>query len=172
MLALAALAASTAGARTLTPAEALARAAKSSQAAATGTSRGHSVLEPVMTIGADDTPAVYVFTPNESGYLIVSADDVAAPVLGYSDTGIFDPEKMSPSMRWWLEEYSAQIRAAAAENAGSYEVTAREDRDPIGLCFRPSGTRVSLTIIIVPSTSTKARNIRPTPVAWPRLWPR
>lgn len=85
-----------------------------------------------MTIGADDTPAVYVFTPNESGYLIVSADDVAAPVLGYSDTGIFDPEKMSPSMRWWLEEYSAQIRAAAAENAGSYEVTAREDRDPIG----------------------------------------
>lgn len=132
MLALAALAASSAGARTLSPAEALARAAKSSQAAATGTSRGHSVLEPVMTIGADDTPAVYVFTPNESGYLIVSADDVAAPVLGYSDNGIFDPEKMSPSMRWWLEEYSAQIRAAAAENAGSYEVTAREDRDPIG----------------------------------------
>ena len=131
MFALAALAASSAGARTLSPAEALARAAKSPQTVVGGTSRALSVLEPVMTVGENQSPAVYVFTPNESGYLIVSADDVAAPVLGYSDTGSFDPENMSPSMRWWLEQYSAQIQAAAAENAGSYQATLRENRAAI-----------------------------------------
>lgn len=130
LLAIAAVAAASADARTLTPAEAFARAANLPQAS--GTSRGHAVPTPVMTVGEAQSPSLYVFAQNDtSGYLIVSADDVAAPILGYSDSGSFDPENMSPAMRWWLDEYSAQIRAASAQNAGAYQAVVRESRAPI-----------------------------------------
>ncbi len=60
-----------------------------------------------------ESPALYVFN-KESGYIILSADDVAVPVLGYSDSGSFDPMQIPPQMQYWLDEYARQIATAVA----------------------------------------------------------
>lgn len=61
---------------------------------------------------AQGEPAVYVFSQEQGGALIVSASSLARPVLGYTDSGSFDPANIPPQMRYWLEEYAAQIEAA------------------------------------------------------------
>lgn len=64
--------------------------------------------------------AVYIFSNNdENGYLVLSADDMAVPLLGYSDTGNFSEENMPPQLNWWLSEYAAQIEYARKNNIQS-----------------------------------------------------
>lgn len=54
-----------------------------------------------MTLSENGAPMLYVFEgESESGYMIVSADDIAAPVLGYSDSNKFDAENMPDNLRW------------------------------------------------------------------------
>lgn len=55
---------------------------------------------------------VYVFSTTGSGYLALPADDRAPAVLGYSTNGSADAASMPPAMKWWLGEYSRQLRAA------------------------------------------------------------
>ncbi|MCM1067119.1 MAG: C10 family peptidase [Muribaculaceae bacterium] len=63
-------------------------------------------------------PAVYVFERGaDAGYMVLSADDRAYPMLGYSDSGSFDPADMPPALAWWLEEYGRQIEYAAANGS-------------------------------------------------------
>lgn len=63
---------------------------------------------------------LYVFNqPNKQGYIIVSGDDNAAPVLGYSDYGAFDYKSMPENMKAWLNECENQI-AFAAKNGSKY----------------------------------------------------
>ena len=114
-------------ARTLTPSEALSRALNSPEAKGR---RTPAQAAPALSVGAKETPAVYVFNSGDEGYLIVSADDVAAPVLGYSDSGTVDSENMPENMRWWLEQYRQQIEAAATENL-PYRKISRPTREPI-----------------------------------------
>lgn len=53
----------------------------------------------------------YVFNNDRNnGFMIVSADDRVIPVLGYSDNGSLDMEKLPPNMKYWLEEYGRQIQ--------------------------------------------------------------
>ena len=106
----------TAVARPLTPDEALARLDEerpASDAASVRAPRKASGLQLAMTqktLAGD--PAVYVFNNTDNkGYLVVSADDTARPLLGYSDSGSF-PEQLPPAMQWWLEEYARQIEYA------------------------------------------------------------
>ena len=55
-------------------------------------------------------PCFYVFNVGEGqGYIIAGADDRIPVVLGYSDRGSFDPEKMPVNMQAWLKEYNAQM---------------------------------------------------------------
>ena len=55
--------------------------------------------------------AFYVFNQeNEKGFVIVSADDrTAEEVLGYTERGSFDIEKINPNLRWWLDRYAKEI---------------------------------------------------------------
>ncbi|MDZ4667203.1 MAG: C10 family peptidase [bacterium] len=53
---------------------------------------------------------------NGNGYVIVSADDNAAPVLAYSDEGDFNPQNMGPNTRKWLDNYKAEIRYIIQNN--------------------------------------------------------
>ena len=89
-LSLALMSGMSATARSLSPAEALGRvtnqpALRSSRA---------SAQTPVMTVGTADAPSLYVFNRPEGGWMIVAADDVAAPVIGYSDSGAIDPANL------------------------------------------------------------------------------
>lgn len=58
-------------------------------------------------------PAYYVYDrANQGGYMILSADDIAAPVLGYSETGSIDVNNMPSNMKAWLDGYAAEIEWA------------------------------------------------------------
>ena len=53
---------------------------------------------------------LYVFSmSDEGGFVIVSNDDRTLPVLGFSDSGKFDPENMPDDMRAWLQGYADEI---------------------------------------------------------------
>ncbi|MBP5425403.1 MAG: C10 family peptidase [Prevotella sp.] len=61
----------------------------------------------------------YVFNQSgNQGYVIVSADDRAAPVLGYADTGSFDVSDLPDGLRNLLKSYEEQITCAVKSNAG------------------------------------------------------
>lgn len=54
----------------------------------------------------------YVFNRGKSnGFVIVSGDDRAEAVLGYTDNGSFDINNIPPNMKWWLDEYANQMDA-------------------------------------------------------------
>lgn len=78
---------------------------------------------------SDGVPGLYIFDNNsDSGYAILSADDIAAPLLGYSDKGCFDAKSMSPEMKWWLEEYTRQIEYAKINGAEPFrDLSTRAD---------------------------------------------
>ena len=55
--------------------------------------------------------AYYVFNIGDNeGYVIVSGDDCAPAILGYSYSGSVDINNLPDNMRWWLDEYARQIR--------------------------------------------------------------
>lgn len=68
----------------------------------------------------------YVYQNPDGGYVIISADDVAHPILGYSHTGQLDLDNMPDNMRWWLSEYDRQIRWAQENNVPQSEEISRE----------------------------------------------
>lgn len=71
------------------------------------------------------TPALYVFN-FEGGYLIVSADDVAQPILAYGEEGNFDVTQMSDGLAYYLGHYARQIEYAVTNNlVPEAEVTAQ-----------------------------------------------
>lgn len=69
------------------------------------------------TLSQGDINTVYIVGTGGQGYLILSADDVAPAVLGYSDNGGFDPQNIPANMQEWLNGYSDVI-ALAAERGG------------------------------------------------------
>lgn len=63
--------------------------------------------------GEDGSATLYIFDIDEYGFILVSADDLVEPVLGYSFNGIYDETRISPNFRHWLEGCSADIYAIA-----------------------------------------------------------
>ena len=55
------------------------------------------------------SPAFYVFNREGGGFVIISGDDAAVPVLGFSETGTFRTEGMPENIRHWFDGYTAQI---------------------------------------------------------------
>lgn len=51
------------------------------------------------------------------GFRILSADDAAYPVLGYSDNGNIDPDNLEPEFKNWLQSMGAQISQAARKES-------------------------------------------------------
>ena len=60
-------------------------------------------------------PAVYVFN-FDGGFVLVSADDVARPILSFSDTESVDPNNMPDGFAYYLRFYARQIAYAQANN--------------------------------------------------------
>ena len=59
---------------------------------------------------ATSQPALYVFNAQKDrGWVIVSGDDRTRPVLGYSDHGNYDPNKVPENMQAWLDQYVEEI---------------------------------------------------------------
>lgn len=71
----------------------------------------------------------YSFELQNGGWMIVSADDVAVPVLGYVAEGSFDYDALPPSLKWWLGQYEYEIREASASGADIRSAAAEDDSD-------------------------------------------
>ncbi len=67
----------------------------------------------------DNTPALYIFnnTQQDSGFVIVSAEDNTRTILGYADNGSFDEQEMPANMRFWLQMYADEIARASQQPA-------------------------------------------------------
>lgn len=59
----------------------------------------------------------YVFNVGEDeGFVIVSGDDRALPILGYSDKGSFDAQTLPEPVKAWFDSYTRQLRALQASD--------------------------------------------------------
>ena len=56
--------------------------------------------------------AYYAFASDDRT-LFLSADDVAVPLLGYTDESLTDMNNVPPALRWWLDGYARQISWAS-----------------------------------------------------------
>lgn len=66
----------------------------------------------------------YVFNQSDDqGYVIISADDRVAPVLGYADKGSFDVSDLPDGLKDLLKCYEEQITYAVKSNAGVRRVS-------------------------------------------------
>ena len=71
----------------------------------------------VKGIEADDEAYYYIFnTEGNNGFVIVSGDDRTPAVLGYSDEGSFDVERIPSNMKYWLSCYEEQLEALSQMN--------------------------------------------------------
>lgn len=123
MLIAAAAVMATAGAATLSPEEAMQRAFQGNSMRSKAMNvRDMRLSHTAKTVSGE--AAAYIFTrEGEPGFTILSANDVTAPVLGYSTSESFDAASMPPAMAWWLDQYAAQIEYA--ENHGmNYDANA------------------------------------------------
>lgn len=67
-------------------------------------------------------PAFYVFdNPDGKGFVIVSGDDMAYPVLGYSFENDFETENMPPHVKAWLDGMAERINYVRAKGYEGYE---------------------------------------------------
>lgn len=69
--------------------------------------------------------AFYVFN-TVNGFVIVSAQDVAAPILGYSDEAMLDINDIPEAMEWWLGEYVNQIQYCVENDVVPFDKTVEE----------------------------------------------
>lgn len=69
----------------------------------------------------------YVFNYEGGGFIVVSADDAATPILAHSDEGYIETEIASPEARYWFENYSKEIAHIVASKADNTKSRAQWD---------------------------------------------
>ena len=66
---------------------------------------------------SETTPLLYIFNiGDDNGIILVSGDDVAIPILGYTSSGSFDINNLPYSFKKWIEGYKNQINYAIEKN--------------------------------------------------------
>ena len=84
---------------------------------------------------------IYIFNTN-GGFVIVSADDAAKPILGYSQQATFDPENIPVNAKSWILGYCSEIQYAIDNSIEAGEET-REAWDNLrsGIGLAPQCSR-------------------------------
>ena len=81
------------------------------------------------------TAAYYAFNIGDNeGFVIVSGDDSLTELVGYSDSGSFEPENMPDNMRSWLQSYSDYVKSVQDSET---RPTRRELSDVTTVVVRP-----------------------------------
>ena len=81
-----------------------------------------------LTITPTGEVALYVFNiGQDNGFVVISGDDRARPVLGYADSGSFDADKMPAALGEMMAIYARQIEMLVQTEAKSAD-TARVQR--------------------------------------------
>ena len=85
-----------------------------------------------------ETPSMYVFEKDGGGYVIASADDVAAPVLAYAPNGRFPLTDMPVNMRSVIDWYERVIAYARAQGW--------ESQSPAGKMMAGAGSNTEVLL--------------------------
>jgi len=86
-------------------------------------------LQSVMLQTAEERVCYYVFNINENsdgGFIIVAGDDAVRPVLGYSDRGSYDENKLPPIFTYWMDYLQQQIEYVQEHNLPQSETLRKE----------------------------------------------
>ncbi|MDL2221387.1 thiol protease/hemagglutinin PrtT [Parabacteroides sp. OttesenSCG-928-N08] len=68
------------------------------------------------------SPLFYIYNRTDGqGFVIVAGDDLAVPVLGYSNESTFETENMPPNLTYWLSFYADELAWAIEQG---YQPTA------------------------------------------------
>ncbi len=73
-------------------------------------------------------PNLYIFS-TENSFVVMSADDCAQPILGYSLSDKFIVDDMPENLRWWLQQYSDEIQWGIENGIQPDKSTADEWQD-------------------------------------------
>ncbi|MGI6718687.1 MAG: C10 family peptidase [Bacteroidales bacterium] len=78
----------------------------------------------------DNNPAFYVFSFNNDGFIIVSAQDFTYPILGYSENVGFDPNNIPDNLKEVLLGYTQEIEFGVKNNfqVNSYIQKVKDDQ--------------------------------------------
>jgi hypothetical protein len=74
------------------------------------------ILNSISIKDNNNEPVLYIFNYSTGGFVIVSADDIAYPVLGYSFESSFPTENQPESFKWWINSYKQEILDAKVNN--------------------------------------------------------
>jgi hypothetical protein len=94
-------------------------------------------------------PNLYIFT-TEEGFVVMSADDCAKPILGYSLNNKFNVEDMPENMRSWLQQYSDEIQWGIENNIQPNTSTVTEWQD----LKEEKTSKDEPTVVVAPLVST------------------
>ena len=67
-------------------------------------------LSDVTTFETEGQPAIYAFSNNGVGFILISADDALTPVFGYTDKGSISAPGVNPNLDDLLSEYILQVK--------------------------------------------------------------
>ena len=76
-----------------------------------------------LTKGATQEPALYLFERDGGGYVVVAADDVSLPVIGYSTTGRLPQDELPSNLRFMLDWHASMIDYARSHGLKASEST-------------------------------------------------
>ncbi len=130
-----ALAASPALARQLSPSEALEAAGLAESQIAAKMLQG-AQMKLVYTASEHDINTCYIFNRGvNNGFMVLAADDVVTPIIGYSEQGMVDPDNMPFALKGYLEEIGREIAWAANNpNAVSHKLPVLDEPSIEPLC--------------------------------------
>jgi len=73
----------------------------------------HTLKRMVSRSMSTECQQYYIFNSEDScGFVIVSADNIAQPILAYSEKGYIDIENIPINMMDWLDMYDSEIKFA------------------------------------------------------------
>jgi len=77
----------------------------------------NNVVSNIETINYKGYDVIYAFNFVDGGYILISTDDNAYPILSFAFEGKYDEKdpKMPPSYKWWLENYKEQLIIAQTQ---------------------------------------------------------
>lgn len=101
----------------------------------------------ITDISADvDVTDLYLFNytwGDLEGFVLVSGDDIATPILAISDEGHFVPGKENPAFHWWIGQYQHQIAEGRAKGlTPSSKVTRQWEEMTTGTAVQRAGERL------------------------------
>ncbi|GBC59491.1 hypothetical protein DENIS_0430 [Desulfonema ishimotonii] len=109
----------------------------------TGQPSSPADVSEIHTVRQGSAPVYHVFEFDSGGWVIIPADDIAYPVIGYSPDGTYAAEHHSPAFREWMDNAGQDIAAAKTKRVSPPSAT-RSAWDRLSVpteAFIPAGSR-------------------------------